>query len=126
MNTSTKKKEREGGKLEGLREAFFVGYVSLLPQLIPFKMLQQEKFWEVEGDAPLMGKNRGFLKPNTDTTKQISERVSKWPSVISNDANKTVSELNIVSVLVSCLISSISLVFFHPITILRVVLINGS
>lgn len=55
-------------------------------------MLQQEKFWEVEGDAPLMGKNRGFLKPSGETTKQVAERVSKWPSVISNDSNTTVSE----------------------------------
>jgi len=50
-------------------------------------MLKQDSFWEKEGGAPLLNKNRGFLKPNEDN-KEIIERVQKWPSLMSLSEEK--------------------------------------
>lgn len=60
-------------------------------------MLRNENFWNEEKDAPLLTKNRGYLKPN-DPNTEVLERVSKWPSIMGiQDENKEInlSEVNI-------------------------------
>jgi len=46
-------------------------------------MLKQQTFWEKEGEAPLMGKNRGFLKKGEEETKAVMERANKWKGIMN-------------------------------------------